>query len=208
MKTLAIFAAAAAFALGACSSEPDQAELAELDNRLVGNDADPALTSALEDQITVDPNLAQQSNELAVRRAPAPGRQTYPPRSEAEQRAAVESLRNGGSACGAQFDYDAAWARRLPAAFGVYPGGRITEAAGNNSGDCRMRVVTFASNSGWEPILDWYRVRADRAGYASEHELREGDHVLAGVNGDAAYYLIVTPKGRGSDVAFIANNGR
>jgi hypothetical protein len=40
--------------------------------------------------------------------------------------------------------------------------------------------------------------------------LRDGDHVLAGANAkdNGAFYLIVTPKAKGSEVALIANNGR
>ena len=51
---------------------------------------------------------------------------------------------------------------------------------------------------------------AIRAGYSSEHQLRGDDHILGGANErtGGAFYLIVTPKGQGSDVAIIANNGR
>lgn len=53
-----------ALALAACGtgSEGDN-QLAALDEELIGNASeDPALTAALEDQIMVDPDLAQQSN--------------------------------------------------------------------------------------------------------------------------------------------------
>jgi len=62
---------ASAFALAACGSGSN-ANLAEMDNALLGNGADPALTSALEDQILTDPNLSQQSNANAVRRPERP----------------------------------------------------------------------------------------------------------------------------------------
>ncbi|HEV2748108.1 MAG TPA: hypothetical protein VGW34_12525, partial [Allosphingosinicella sp.] len=131
-----------------------------------------------------------------------------PPAGLAGIRADLEA--RSGSACGAKFDHDIGWARRLPAAFAVYPGARVTEAAGNNAGDCRVRVATFVTNAHFQKVLDWYHTKAVRAGYSSEHQLRESDHILAGVNsGDGgAFYLIVTPRSRGgSDVAIIANNG-
>ena len=64
--------------LAACGSASDETELASLDNQIVGNDADPALTSALEDQILVDPTLSQQSNRNAVRPPESPVQAPYP----------------------------------------------------------------------------------------------------------------------------------
>lgn len=50
--------------LGACRNQSDKAELAPLDEELTK--ADPAVKGSLEDQIMVDPKLAQQSNRHAV----------------------------------------------------------------------------------------------------------------------------------------------
>ena len=206
---------AAALALAACNEAEEGNNLADL-----GNDADPALTSALNDQILVDPNLANQSNRNAVRPPATPTQAQYPaPDSNASggtgaAAGARTQLAAAGGAAGCtdpdKFDYNAAWAGRLPAAFAVYPGGNVTEAAGNNQGQCRSRVVTFKTNENWQRVLDWYHTRAVRAGYSSEHQVRESDHILAGSNASdgAAFYLIVTPSGAGSEVSLIANNGR
>jgi hypothetical protein len=235
-------ALAAALALAACNGGGDEGNLASLDNQLVGDDADPALTSALADQILVDPTLANQSNKNAVRPPETPTQAQYPLDKNAaaaktddrQARAADASARtsrpaasaksadrhvvlasaargDGGTACagGAPFDYGPAWAKRLSPAFPAYPGARITEAAGNNRGDCRVRAITFTTAAGFQQVLDWYHTRAVRAGYSSEHQVRGGDHILAGANNrdGGAFYLIVTPKGRGSEAALIANNG-
>ena len=64
-------------ALAACN-RGDGNNLAEMDNSLIGNGADPALTSALEDQILVDPNLVQQSNPNTVRPPETPVQAQYP----------------------------------------------------------------------------------------------------------------------------------
>ncbi|MCA1750000.1 MAG: hypothetical protein LC634_10935 [Sphingomonadales bacterium] len=61
--------AAAALVLGACGTDqhitddPD-----EIDEQILGaaDNSDPALTEALEDQIMVDPDLAEQSNAHAA----------------------------------------------------------------------------------------------------------------------------------------------
>lgn len=218
-------ALAAALTLAGCGQGSDEAELARLDNQ-IANNTDPALTSALEDQIMVDPTLSQQSNRNAVRPPESPmtaqypvsagdveaartGRGLTPAPAATEAADHVATLQKDAAACGADFEYDASWARRLPGAFAVYPGARLTEAAGNDAGDCRLRVATFATDAPWRRVIDWYHTRAVRAGYSSEHQVRGADHVLGGVNpdDDGAFYLIVTPKPGGSDVAVIANNG-
>jgi len=241
---------AAAFALAACDPAGNDSELADLDNQLTGNDVDPALTTALEDQILVDPTLANQSNKNAVRPPETPRTAQYPapvpeveaPRGAASQGApavrtaarrtagagsarpaadetdrqhaslARASAGGGGTACAgnAPFQYDRRWAGRLSAAFAVYPGGQVTEAAGNNSGNCRVRVVTFATGDAPQRVLGWYADRARRAGYTAQSQRRGADLVLGGTNESdgGAYYLIVTPKGAGSEVALVANKGR
>ena len=220
MTLFRIFALAGALTLGACDDASD-AELANLDNQITGNQADPALTSALEDQIMVDPSLSQQSNRNAVRPPETPTQGQYPlPQGQQQPRratvqgqasaesASAEEVAEGAAGCGPDLDYNMQWARRLPAAFGVYPGSRITDAAGSDTEDCRVRVVTFTTRAEAQQVLDWYGARAERAGYSAEQQSREGDRILAGTNGgEGAFYLIVTPVRGGSEVALIANQG-
>jgi hypothetical protein len=231
MFRMSAFAAlAAAMALAGCSGG-DDGNLASLDNQLT-NDSDPALTAALQDQIAVDPNLSQQSNRNAVRPPETPTQASYPTDSAAAAKAVPGPTGRGGTApaaqlasapqgggaggggasctSGANFHYNNAWAQRLPAAFPFYPNGRLTEAAANNANGCSTRVVSFATADNAQRVLDWYNTQAVRAGYTSERETRQGDHILAGANArdNGAFYLIVTPKGNGSEVALIVNNGR
>lgn len=226
---LRLTALAAALALAGCSGG-DEGNLANLDNKLVANDADPALTSALADQILVDPGLAQQSNRNAVRPPATPTQAQYPADSgqdsgtrqgaSAQGASASGATRlasagagsdQGGCTAGATFDYNIGWARRLSPAFPVYPGGRVTDAAANNKDGCRMRVVTFTSGEPPASILGWYKLAAERAGYSAQETKRAGDRILGGVNDrdGGAFYLIVTPRrSGGSEVALFANNGR
>ncbi len=183
--------------LAACSGQSD---VAELDNELLANGADPALTSALEDQILVDPNLVQQANPNAARRPETPVQSQYP----------AGSAQNAAARIGADLQYGPEWAQRLPADFAMYPGARLTEAAGSNNDARRLRVVTFRTADPHERVIAYYRAAVTRAGYNAEQQRRGADHVLGGVNeqSDGAYYLIVTPTNAGSDVALIVNNGR
>lgn len=207
MSRLSAIPLAAALALAGCGqSQPDAAKPA-------GNDTDPALTSALEDQILVDPALTQQSNKNAVRPSETPAQAQYPAdsagRAGVAERARRDLWDGGGAGCGnGPFNYDPSWAGRLPPAFPLPPGAKLTEAAGHNERGCAMRVVTFAIPQPAERVLDFYRTRALDGGYSAEQQRRDGDHVLAGSGRDGAhYYLIVTPKPNGSDVALIANKG-
>ena len=201
---LRLTALAAVFALSACGwfGGSDKVDAA--------NEADSAITDAINDQILVDSNLDNQSNRNGVRPPVTPGNAQYPsPDGNASGPDAVASL---GKNCSdaRKYDYNMGWAKRLAPNFPVYPGGRVTDAAANNQAGCSTRVVTFTTAEGWQPILDWYHTRAVRAGYSSEHQVRDGDHVLAGANKSdgGAFYLIVTPKPKGSEVALIANNGK
>jgi hypothetical protein len=207
-------------ALAACSRGGDD-NLAAIDKQLLANGADPALTSALEDQILVDPSLKQQAHPNTVRPPENPAQSQYPADARpGEGGAQVRRAAAGGSdaggaaappsaaACGGAFDYGPQWAGRMPAEFPAYPGGRITEAAGNDNGDCRMRVVTFTTADPARRVLEHYRAVAARAGYSAEQQARGTDQVLGGTRSDSAYYLIVTPVRAGSEVALIVNNGR
>jgi hypothetical protein len=200
-------ALAALLALAACSGQ--DANLAALDNELLANGADPALTAALEDQILVDPNLVQQSHPNSVRPPETPIQAQYPPGPDPTRPQQASAGGNAATGCAAgNFDYGMQYARQLPAGFPAYPGGRVTEAAANNNNGCHMRVVTFTTGDAHQRVLDFYRTAAARAGYSAEQQQRGGDLVLAGVNGrtDGAFYLIVTPAANGSEVALIVND--
>lgn len=215
------FALTSLLALAACAGAP-QNNLAALDNELMGNGQDPALTAALEDQILVDPNLVGQSQPNSARPAEAPIQAQYPAGPDptrpgtvaggarVQQTSGTSGSVQGVSGCGANYQYGPEWANRLPAEFPAYPGGRVTESAGHNDGGCRMRVVTFTTRDPFARVLEHYRSLAARAGFTAEHQRRGADHVLGGTNEgtDGAFYLIVTPVQGGSEVALIVNHGR
>jgi hypothetical protein len=215
-----IFCAASAslMLLSACGGSGPGNNLAQMDNQIAQADIDPAVSSAIEDEILVDPALVQQSNPNGVRHPERPLQAPYPLEKAGEgavkqaggRDIPIDPREQIAGACGAPFQYGPEWAERLPAEFPPYPGGRVTEAAGINRGDCRMRVVTFTTAHSWQQVLDWYRGAAVRAGFNFEHQAKGADHVLGGVNQrtDGAYYLIVTPEQGGSRVALIVNNGR
>jgi hypothetical protein len=211
--TIAPAALAGMFLLSGCGGT-EQANLAQMDNQIAAADIDPAVSTAIEDQILVDPALVQQSNPNGLRHPERPLQAPYPPAVAGTQPASAPLPSDPeapiAGACGGPFQYGPEWANRLPAEFPAYPGGRLTEAAGNNNGDCRYRVVTFTTEHNPQQVLDWYRGTAARAGYNAEHQVRGADHVLAGANErtNGAYFLVVTPQAASTQVALIVNNGR
>ena len=72
------FGLASLLALAGCGGGTANNDLAAIDNELVANAVDPALTSALQDQLSVDPTLAQQSNPNSARPPEAPVQAQYP----------------------------------------------------------------------------------------------------------------------------------
>jgi hypothetical protein len=208
IRTLALLSAAA-LALAACGRKGDDtSNIAAPDNgAAAGNGADAALSNELANQIAVDADLVGNNAAAA---APSAGGDTKPAAAAPASADAAADAGDGAPGChiDVKFAHGKEWAQRLPATFPVYPGAQVTDAAGNDTGHCRMRVVTFASGDNWERVLDWYNTQAVRAGYSSEHQIRDGDHILGGTKGDDAYYLTVTPTGSGSTGAITVNNGR
>jgi hypothetical protein len=190
--------AASCGALAGCGRGGEPANnLAALDRQLVANNADPAVTSALNDQILVDRNLSNQSNRNAVRTAAGPAEAQYPP----------DAGKAGAPPCAAApLRNDLAWARRLPPEFPLYPGARLTEAAGTDAAPCRLRAIGLATSDPWDRVVGWYQDQAGRAGYDSGRRTRDGDQILAGTKGDQAFYLIATPRDGGTDVSLIVAN--
>ena len=201
-------------ALAGCGNAPPDNDLAAIDNELIANAVDPALTSALQDPLSTDPTLAQQANPNSARPPEAPVQAQYPADANPGQDAAPTRTAGGtapppsAAACGRGFDYGNDWANRMPAEFPAYPGGRLSEAAGNEHGGCHMRVVSFTTADAPQRVIARYRGLVTGNGYSAEQQQRGADLVLGGTRGDSAYYLIVTPQGSGSDVSLIVNNGR
>ena len=110
---LRLAALGALLALGGCGGGAEN-NLAAIDNDLLANGADPALTSALEDQILVDPNLVQQAHPNTVRPPETPVQAQYAPGSASAQPASGGGGAPANGACAGPFQYGAQWANRLP----------------------------------------------------------------------------------------------
>lgn len=190
--------------------------------RLGKADVDPALTSALEGQIMVDPSLADQANRAAVKPADGPASALIPPEttgpSATAERAAGPTLgelaaqqtrQKSMPGCNHSVSYALHWSTRLPADVPIYPRGRVEEAAGSDTATCRLRVVTFTSSDSPRAVVDFYTGSVRRAGYSVSQE-QDGEQVLLGGTrrDGAAVFAIVTPtRSGGTIVDLVVNNG-
>lgn len=195
-------------ALAACGGGKSPDELAKLDRELAAA-ADPAVTAALEDPIMTDRDLSVQDDSRRVRHIAGPAQAVYPPNSKANIKAlsGLDALAPG-PACETGFVTGDAWARKLPSAFALYPGAILTYAAGTDQGGCRVRVASFGAPAPPQAIVDFYRARATRAGYSATPQTRGSDRILTGTGArNASYYLIVSPRASGSEVALLTSGG-
>ena len=208
------------------------------DTQKDANEIDPAVSNALAEQIMVDPNLVGPANRFGrtgatgseapipaagkggpavapgkLMRAPAPTTATGTGSITLGERAKdqVAKGKQASADCDRNFHYSASWATLLPAEFPLYPDAQVTEAAGNNDAPCRMRLVSFASKTQLQTLIDFYYTQAVRNGFTAEHQLADGEYILAGTRekDDGVYYLTFNArKDGGTDVDMIVNHGR
>ncbi len=231
-----VMAIAALTMLSSCGGgDQEKAKLEQLDAELTNNALDPALRGAIEDSIASDPDLTGQSNMRAVRPAERPADNAVPlikgdakaaeaaalklaggkllpapaPRETAESPATLGAMAQKQGRCGV-VRYDMRWAQRLPAAFPLYPGAQLQEAAGNDGAACALRAVSFTTPVAMQSAIDFYYTLARRSGFSAEHLVAGAEHQLGGTGPrDGAYFISFTPvPGGGTAIDLIANGGR
>lgn len=213
------FSGALLLLVAACGGSADGNDIDALDKKLGGKgDADPALTSALEDQIMIDPTLSQQANEDAIRPPDRPVAVQVPKLGGVE----APALPTLGAATGnpaniPQFNgcsmdvrYSFGWANRLPAGLALPEKARVTEAAGSDRQGCALRAISFTMPSSPKEIAAYYRGVAMRAGYAAKTAPDEPGAMVSGVRASdgAAFYAIIQPAKGGVSVDLVSNRGR
>jgi hypothetical protein len=217
--------------LSACGREPqDKAKVAAVDDELTSND--PAVTGAIDDKIIVDPKLAARASAGTVARGPkakadaeaagkaalggrlvaAPAAKAMEPCEECAAKkpatlGALAAEQSKGS-CDAKLTYNNDWAKRLPAAFNVYPRALVREAAGVAGGKCNIRVVNFQTAASTQAVINYYHTLATRAGYTSDHRIEGAEHMLGGTKGELAYVVMLRSEGGVTDVDLVASGGR
>jgi hypothetical protein len=208
--------------LTACGSDKD-AELEKIDQQLTAKkNTDPAVNEALEGQIMVDPSLSSQSNEHSVRPANQPNagalpladgaRSTSNPGQTlggiAEEQARIAQENFVG--CQLDVSYSMDFAAKAPADLPLFPKGRVTEAAGSDTANCKLRAISYVAPSATAELVSYYGGIAKAAGYSFGDKMAGENHIVTGKRAadGAAFYAILTPAGTETSVDLVANNGR
>ncbi len=208
----------AALSLTSCNNGPKQKSIDALDKELTsGNSADPAVKSALEDQIMVDPQLASKANAHSIRPPDEPygvllptserhaAKTADPPMTLGEK--AASQLKPQTSGCNMAVAYSALWATKLPEDLPIYPQGHVSEAAGSDTPGCHLRIVSFASAASPQTIAEFYTGHGRQAGYA----VKETRGTLNGARAkdNAMFSITLTPADDGgTSVDLVSNAGR
>lgn len=113
-----------------------------------------------------------------------------------------------GADCATAAEYSAAWAARLPVTFPVYPRGSAQEAAGTDKGQCSLRVVNFLTPVTLDEVLSFYYSRAVNEGYRAEHLKIDGDNVISGTKGAAAFVVYARKQANGLTDVDLVTSGK
>lgn len=179
------------------------ASLPTADGSIPRPDSGPEAAAAARDEA-----LALIGGGAALRRAPAPERVEgdLPPQAalSVASRAAVTP---GGSDCAAQAQFGAVWAARMPEAFPVYPRGAVHEAAGSDSGQCRLRVVNFTTPVSLSDVLDFYYTRAIVEGFTVQRIMQGSDNVLGGVRQGRSFMVFARSAAGGQTSVDLVTTG-
>ncbi len=102
----------------------------------------------------------------------------------------------GAGNCLTGLAYNNDWAAKLPADLPMHPQAKLQEAAGHD-GACPARVASFDVAGDRQAVLDWYRAKAQAAGYSVDRADKGSDWILAGDKGYATYIITIGPPVRG-----------
>ena len=207
-----------AASLAGCHSGAKQKSVEALDKELTSADAgDPAVKSALEDQIMVDPQLASKANAHSIRPPDEPYGAPLPPSERHSAptgempttlgQKAYAKLPPASTGCNMAVGYSALWATKLPEDVPIYPQGHVSEAAGSDTPSCHLRVVSYTSSAPSQSIADFYTTHGRQAGYA----VTQSQDTLNGKRGNdnAMFSISLTPSTNGgTDVDVVSNAGR
>lgn len=209
-------------ALGGCGGDStDNESLASLDARLTNGAAssDPAVgNDAGAGNMGDGPTASAARNPLDGASGQASGPRLGEVAERQRSARALDRVRaaTGGQAgaetdgCGRQIVYGDQWARDLPAAFAIYPGGALVEAAGVTTDRCTLRVVSFTADATPMAVARHYAGRASAAGFSAERQPCDGGYIVGGVHPgtDQAYIVMITGKpGARTDVDIVMTLG-
>ncbi|MCE7798612.1 hypothetical protein LWE61_18945 [Sphingobium sufflavum] len=115
-----------------------------------------------------------------------------------------------GGCAGRDLRHGAQWASAMPDGLGLYPGARLVEAAGTDTGRCALRVISFTTADSPQAVATHYATRVGEAGFDAERQPCRTEIRLGGTRrgDDAAYMLFARRTAKGlTEVDIVASAG-
>lgn len=191
--------------LSGCGGGEGNESLASLDDRLTNGMASSdaiAGGNAAEGSAADGPAASPARNPLDGSASASQGPRLAEVAERQRSARALDRVRTAGGipsgtetdSCGRRIAYGAEWARDLPAAFALYPGGTLVEAAGVSTDRCSLRVVSLTTDAAPLAVARHYADRASTAGFSAERQPCEGGYMVGGVHPDSdqAYIVLIT----------------
>lgn len=121
----------------------------------------------------------------------------------------LAKLTRGTAACADRATFTAAWAASMPKALPIYPRGNTIEAAGSDSGNCRLRAVRFLTPVSREDVLAFYTAMARNSAIATSYRRAGDTDVLAGEQAQRRFAVYVRTGASGlSEVGLVTSGWR
>lgn len=110
--------------------------------------------------------------------------------------------------CANRVGYSMSWVTKLPAPLAVYPRGAVQEAAGTDTQECSLRVVSYVTPVAADDVMDFYFTTMRKAGFSANHKLEGGDKVLGGGKGGQAYVVYARALDNGLTEVDLISSGK
>ncbi|MFT3966588.1 MAG: hypothetical protein QM690_11985 [Sphingobium sp.] len=211
----AVGALALILSLGGCGGGGEQGNnaLASLDTRLTNGGAQDNRVVPTNAAAPKDGSASPGKGEAAG--APTLGNLAEAQRSGGDGAVAARKLADAagrpvGGCVGRGLTYGDQWAKAMPDGLGLYPGARLTEAAGTDTGRCALRVVSFTTADSPETVVAHYAAQVRKAGFDAERQPCKTEIRLGGTRSgdDAAYLLFARRSAKGvTEVDIVASAG-
>ncbi|UIP06277.1 hypothetical protein LY632_11335 [Erythrobacter sp. SDW2] len=118
----------------------------------------------------------------------------------------LAKLTTGAEVCAEKASFTARWAARMPAALPIYPRGNTIEAAGSDSGGCKLRAVRFLTPVARADVLAFYAASARKAGLNASYSRAGEIEVVEGGKGASRYAIYVRRRQSGiSEVGLVTS---
>lgn len=190
-------------ALGACGKGAPEANqaLASLDTRLTNaaDEAGGAATETAPKATSTATTLGELAKTQAHRRDAGP----------ATRHLAEAAGQPVGGCAGRGMRYGEQWVRAMPEGLALYPGARLIEAAGTDTGRCALRAMSFTTSDSPDGVVSYYATKVRAAGFDAERQPCATEIRLGGTRSgdDAAYMLFARRRNGVTEVDIVASAG-